>query len=223
MREIVIDTETTGLDPNEGHRIVEVACVELFNHLPTGNSRRFYVNPERDMPADALAVHGLTTEFLAGHPPFAPIADELLAFLGGDRLIIHNAGFDVAFLNAELARLGRPGLAAEIEDTMALARKRFPGAPASLDALCRRFGIDLSDRGKHSAKLDCELLAQVYLELVGGRQPGLDLAVVVLGGTTAAGGIARPFRPPRPHLPEAAEIAAHERLLDKLQDPLWRR
>ena len=223
MREIVLDTETTGLDPFQGHRVVEIGCVELLHRIPTGRSFHRYLNPERDMPAEAAEVHGLTAEFLKDKPVFAEIADEFLGFIGDAPLVAHNASFDVAFLNAELARLGRPGLAAEIEDTMALARKRFPGAPASLDALCRRFGIDLSDRGKHSAKLDCELLAQVYLELVGGRQPGLDLAVVVLGGTTAAGGIARPFRPPRPHLPEAAEIAAHERLLDKLQDPLWRR
>jgi DNA polymerase III subunit epsilon len=222
MREIVLDTETTGLDPGDGHRIVEIACVELFNHMPTQRVFHRHVNPERDMPAEAFAVHGLTAEFLAGHPPFAAIVDELLAFIGGDRLVIHNAGFDLGFLNAELARLGRTRLALEVEDTVLLARKRYPGAPASLDALCRRFAIDLSQRGKHSAKLDCELLARVYLELIGGRQPGLDLAVA-LGGAGRAGGIARPFRPPRPHAPDPAELAAHERFLDKLKDPLWRR
>ena len=220
MREIVLDTETTGLDPADGHRIVEVACVELFNHVPTGRVFHRYVNPERDVSADATAVHGLTAEFLAQHPPFGAMARELLAFLAGDRLVIHNAEFDLRFLNAELKRLDLPQLSPDCEDTLLLARKRFPGAPASLDALCRRFAIDLTQRTKHSARLDCELLAAVYLELVGGRQPGLDLAVAgVIAGTLVA--VERPARPPRPHAPSAEELAAHAALLAKIRQPIW--
>jgi len=220
MREVVLDTETTGLDPASGHRIVEIACVELFNHMPTGRAFHRYVNPEREVAPEAVEVHGLTEEFLAEHPPFAAVADELLAFIGGDRLIIHNAEFDLAFVNAELARLGRTALGSDCEDTLLLARKRFPGAQANLDALCRRFAIDLSARSKHSAKLDSELLAAVYLELIGGRQPGLDLAVAVLG-SGALDRIDRPARPPRPHAPSAEELAAHAVFLQKLKTPLW--
>jgi len=220
MREIVLDTETTGLDPTDGHRIVEIACIELFNHMPTQRVFHRYVNPERDVPADALAVHGLTAEFLAGHPPFAAIVDELLAFIADDRLIIHNAEFDLRFINAELKRLDRPSLTCECEDTLLLARRRYPGASASLDALCRRFGIDLSARSKHGAKLDCELLAAVYLELIGGRQPGLDLAVAASAAVTL-GVIERPLRAPRPHAASAEELAAHEALVKRLKDPLW--
>jgi DNA polymerase-3 subunit epsilon len=220
MREVVLDTETTGLDPAEGHRIIEIACVELFNHVPTGRVFHRYVNPEREISYEATEVHGLTAEFLAQHPPFGAVVDELLAFIGDDRVIIHNAEFDLAFLNAELKRLQRPALAWEIEDTLLLARKRFPGAQANLDALCRRFSIDLSGRGKHSAKLDCELLAAVYLELVGGRQPGLDLAVAI-GAAGAGAAIERPARPPRPHLPSEAELAAHAALLQRLKEPIW--
>lgn len=219
MREIVLDTETTGLDPAAGHRIVEIACVELFNHVPTGRVFHHYVNPEREVSAEATAVHGLTESFLAQHPPFAAIAEELVAFLAGDRLVIHNAEFDLGFLNAELRCAGLPPLACDYEDTVLLARKRYPGAPASLDALCRRFAIDLSQRSKHSARLDCELLAAVYLELVGGRQPGLDLAVAGGGGAREA--VERPARPPRPHAPGADELAGHQALLAKLKDPLW--
>ncbi|HEY0523751.1 MAG TPA: DNA polymerase III subunit epsilon, partial [Stellaceae bacterium] len=176
MRELVLDTETTGFDPAEGHRIVEIACVELMNHVPTGVTFHRYVNPERDMPPEAFAVHGLSAEFLADHPPFQAIVDDFLAFVRADRLVAHNAEFDMRFINAELQRAGRPKLGCAYEDTLALARRKFPGAQASLDALCRRFEIDLSARTKHGALLDCELLAAVYLELIGGRQPGLDLA-----------------------------------------------
>ncbi|HWI27429.1 MAG TPA: DNA polymerase III subunit epsilon [Stellaceae bacterium] len=220
MREIVLDTETTGLDPADGHRIVEIACVELFNHVPTGRVFHRYVNPEREVAAEAVAVHGLTAEFLAQHPPFGAIAGELIAFLGEDRLVIHNAEFDLGFLNAELKRLNRPALACTFEDTLLLARKRFPGAQASLDALCRRFAIDLSQRTKHGARLDCELLAAVYLELVGGRQPGLDLAVAI-GGGRALDAVERPARPPRPHAASAEELAAHAAFLAKLKEPIW--
>jgi DNA polymerase III subunit epsilon len=221
MREIVLDTETTGLDPEDGHRIIEVACVELFNHVPTGRVFHRYVNPEREVSAEATEVHGLTNADLAQHPPFAAIAEELLAFLAGDRLVIHNAEFDLGFLNTELRGAGLKPPAWDYEDTLLLARKRFPGAPASLDALCRRFAIDLSQRGKHSAQIDCALLAAVYLELIGGRQPGLDLAVST--GAGARGAIDRPARPPRPHAASADESAAHEKLVGKLKEPLWKR
>jgi DNA polymerase III subunit epsilon len=220
MREIVLDTETTGLDPQAGDRIVEVACLELFNHVPTGRVFHRHVNPERAVSEAAQAVHGLTDEFLGKQPPFGAIVDELLGFIGSDRLVIHNAEFDLGFLNAELQRLARPRLAVEAEDTLLLARRRYPGAQASLDALCRRFAIDLSARNKHGARLDCELLAAVYLELSGGRQPGLDLAVAAgSGGATDA--VARPARPARPHAPSAEECAAHAVLLAKIKDPVW--
>ena len=174
MREIVLDTETTGLDPANGDRIVEIGCLELVNRLPTGKTYHVYINPERDMPHEAEAVHGLSAAFLADKPKFADIADEFIAFVKGAALIIHNAGFDMKFLNAELAHLGRDDLRdAEIIDTLTMARKKFPGAPASLDALCRRFGVDNSGRDLHGALIDSELLAGVYLELSGGRQPGL--------------------------------------------------
>jgi DNA polymerase-3 subunit epsilon len=222
MREIVIDTETTGLDPFSGHRIVEIAAIELLHHVPTGAKFHCYVNPERDMPADAFAVHGLSGEFLAGHPPFAAVADEFLAFIGDAQLIIHNAEFDLAFLNAELRRLGRANLASPFVDTLALARRRFPGAPASLDALCKRFAIDLSARDLHGAAIDCGLLAEVYIELLGGRQPGLDFAVASLDGATAAiVAIDRPVRPPRPHAATEEELLAHQALLAQISEPLW--
>src|ERR1700740_902623 len=159
MREIVLDTETTGLDPGEGHRIVEVACIELVRHVPTGRKFHRYVNPERDMPEEALAVHGITAEFLANQAPFAAIADELLAFIGSDRLGIYKSEFDLSFLNGELARLQRDPIGCASVDTLGLARVRFPGAPASLDALCRRFEIDLSIREEHGAEVDCGPLA----------------------------------------------------------------
>src|SRR5579885_677801 len=219
MREIVLDTETTGLDPDEGHRVVEIACVELMNHLPTGRHFHCYVNPERAVAAEAAAIHGLTDEFLAKHPPFAAVADDLLAFIADTPLVIHNAEFDLRFLNAELARLERPALACAVVDTLALAKRRFPGAPASLDALCRRFAIDLAAREKHSAKLDCELLAAVYLELIGGRQPGLDLAVDA--ALASAVNIVRVHRPARPHAATADEAAAHAAMLALLKQPIW--
>jgi DNA polymerase III subunit epsilon len=223
MREVVIDTETTGLDPTAGHRICEIACIELAHHVPTGRKLHRYVNPERDMPADAFAVHGLTMEFLAGHPPFADIADEVIAFIGGDRVVIHNAEFDLAFINAELARLGRGPLVCPFVDTLAVARRRFPGAPASLDALCRRFTIDLSEREKHGADIDCGLLAAVYIELLGGRQPGLDFALTAAAVTDIAVAAPqdRPPRPPRPHAPSVEELVAHQAMLAALSQPLW--
>ena len=222
MREIVIDTETTGLDPNSGHRIVEIAAIELFHHVPTGRKYHCYVNPERDMPDDAYAVHGLTAEFLTGHRTFAAVADELMDFIGGDQLVIHNAEFDLAFLNAEFARLGRAALTSPAIDTLSLARRRFPGSPASLDALCKRFSIDLSARDKHGAEIDCALLAEVYVELLGGRQPGLDFAAAPAAATAFDEGLgSRATREPRPHAASAAELLAHEALLRTIANPLW--
>ena len=217
MREVVLDTETTGLDPREGHRIVEVACVELVHHVPTGRCFHRYVNPERDVPEDALAVHGLTAEFLTHQPPFAAILDELLRFIGSDPLVIHNAEFDLAFLNAELARLQREPITSGYVDTLAIARRRFPGSPASLDALCRRFAIDLSSRVEHGAEIDCGLLAAVYLELLGGRQPGLDFALP----TPLAIDVMPVVRAPRPHSASAQELAAHLAMLKTITEPLW--
>jgi DNA polymerase III subunit epsilon len=177
MREIVLDTETTGFDPASGHRIVEIGCVELDDHFPTGRSFQRYLNPERDMPEDAARVHGLTGEFLKDKPRFADVADALLEFLADSPLVIHNAGFDLRFLNAELDRIGRPAISpARAIDTIEIAKAKIPGARYSLDELCKRFGIDLSAREKHGALLDAELTAQVYLELVGGRQKRLLLA-----------------------------------------------
>jgi DNA polymerase-3 subunit epsilon len=221
MREIVLDTETTGLDPQAGHRVVEIALVELENHVPTGRFFHTYLNPEREMPLDAYQIHGLSTEFLAQHPRFAEKADEVMAFLGGAQLVIHNAEFDLRFMDHELGRAGRPAIGRErgIVDTVSLARRKYPGAPASLDALCRRFEIDLSAREKHGAKLDCELLALVYLELIGGREPGLDLASSQRRRIQANAQIA--VRPPRPHAPSEDELAAHAAFLKKLTQPVW--
>lgn len=178
MREIVLDTETTGLDPFDGHRIVEIGAVELLNHVPTGKTYHQYINPLRPMPKEAFEVHGLGDEFLRDKPEFKAIGPGFLEFIADSRLIIHNASFDMKFLNAELVWAGLPTLAQERAiDTLLIARKRFPGSPASLDALCRRFGVDNSARERHGALLDSEILAEIYLELVGGRQPGLVLSV----------------------------------------------
>ncbi|HTZ79716.1 MAG TPA: DNA polymerase III subunit epsilon [Stellaceae bacterium] len=220
MREIVLDTETTGLDPDAGHRLIEIACIELLNHVPTGRVFHHAVDPEREVGEEAFAVHGISTEMLRGKPLFAAIADEMLAFIGGDPLVIHNAEFDLKFINAELRRCGKPALEIPFIDTVALARKRFPGSPASLDALCRRFAIDLSQRSRHGARLDAELLASVYLELIGGRQPGLDFAAQALAAAAGAA-VERIMRPPRPHAPSAAELAAHAAFLAKLKAPIW--
>ena len=219
MRELVIDTETTGLDPSDGHRVVEIAVIELMNHLPTGRFFHRYINPDRDMPEAAFAIHGLSRDFLAQHPVFAAHAAELLDFLGADQLVIHNAEFDLAFLNMELKRAGLAALTCPVVDTLAIARQRFPGQPANLDALCRRFAIDLSGREKHGARIDGELLAAVYLELIGGRQPVFDLAQSVAAKAVAA--VKRILRPARPHAPSEEELAAHAGFLAKLKTPLW--
>ena len=233
MREIVLDTETTGLDPADGHRIVEVAGIELLNYMPTGRSFHRYINPERDMPPEALAVHGLDEAFLRDKPVFAEIAPEFAEFVAGARLVIHNAAFDIRFLNAELARTGHAMFRLEdAVDTLMIARKRFPGSPASLDALCRRFGVDASARVRHGALLDCELLAEVYLELVGGRQPDLVLEAASASQTPNKATLgpmpdsAAPRSRPTPLSPRLtpAEAEAHATMVSALgPSALWLR
>ena len=230
MREIVLDTETTGFDPFSGDRIVEIGAVELFNHMPTGKTYHQYINPQRDMPQDAFDVHGISAEFLADKPVFRAIASDFVAFCGDARLVIHNANFDMKFINAELtwARLPQIPMAQAL-DTLLIARKKFPGAPASLDALCRRFGIDNSAREKHGALLDSEILAEVYLELIGGRQPDLVLAQGARGADRGAAAGSATWRPaPRP-APLAnritdSEKAAHAAIVEDLgEDAVWRK
>ncbi len=220
MREVVLDTETTGLDPGAGHRVIEIGCVELMNHVPTGETYQVYINPERDIPAEAQAVHGITEEFLSDKPVFAEIAGELLAFLGDSILVIHNADFDLRFLNSELVRIDQPEIPrSRSVDTVSLARRKFPGAQANLDALCRRFQIDLSDRDLHGALKDSQLLAEVYLQLVGGRQPGLELASEAVSKSVITAQSVD--RPPRPHAPAEEEAAAHAQFLARLENPIW--
>ena len=219
MREVVLDTETTGLSPATGDRIVEIGCVELLNHLPTGRNFHEYINPERDMPEQAQAIHGLSGEFLSDKPVFAEISDAFAEFIGDSVLIIHNAEFDLGFLNAERERLGLDPLSPERAiDTVQVARKKFPGAQANLDALCRRFQIDNTDRALHGALKDARLLAEVYLELIGGRQQGLELAAETV---VTAGGEEKNRRSPRPHAPSAEEEAAHALFLGKIKKPIW--
>jgi DNA polymerase-3 subunit epsilon len=222
LREIVLDTETTGLDPAQGDRVVELGAVELVNHLPTGRTFHAYLNPERGMPEEAFKVHGLSAEFLAEHPVFAETVDDLLAFIEDSRLVIHNAAFDVRFLDAEFARCGRPKLAPDrAVDTLLLAQRRFPGQSNSLDALCRRFGVDNSGRELHGALLDCQLLAEVYLHLLGGRQTDLGLAAPSQRHVAGATGVPRVVRPPRPHAATAEELAAHAALVATLDGAVW--
>lgn len=241
MREVIFDTETTGLDPKTGDRMVEIGCVEMVGRVETGRTYHAYYNPQRDMPSAAEAVHGLSSEFLSGKPLFADTAEELLEFLGDAPLVAHNAGFDFGFLNAELERLGRPPIAMDrMVDTVALARKKHPGAKLSLDALCTRYGIDRSHRVKHGALLDAELLAQVYVELTGGRQIGLELAndahispAIPLSGGQAgshpaaadgrSGLPARIRREPRPHSATAAEIERHTQFIAGIEQAIWHR
>ncbi|MEQ8507980.1 MAG: DNA polymerase III subunit epsilon [Rhodospirillaceae bacterium] len=223
MREIVLDTETTGLDPKSGDRVVEIGCVELHNHMATGETYHTYLNPERDMPSAAEAVHGLSLEFLEDKPKFQDIASDFLKFIGNSPVIAHNASFDLGFLNAELEAIGQPIISKDRSiDTIPLARRKFPGAQVNLDALCRRFNIDLSARVKHGALLDAELLAEVYLELVGGREPGLGFSAKsqVETGTRQVK-VHRPVRPSRPHRASADEKAAHDLFLAKIKNPLW--
>jgi DNA polymerase-3 subunit epsilon len=228
MREIVLDTETTGFEPSEGDRIVEIGAVELNGHVPTGRTFHQYINPQRSMPAEAFAVHGLGDEFLADKPKFAEVGRSFLDFIGDARLVIHNAAFDMKFLNAELGWAGLPGLPDDRAiDTLAIARRRFPGSPASLDALCRRFGIDNSGRTLHGALLDSEILAEVYLELIGGRQPDFALSAGQGGTATRDTGTAwraspRPERLPPRLTPE--EAAAHAAFVEGMGDSaLWKK
>ena len=227
MREIVFDTETTGLDPRTGDRMVEIGCIELINLVPTGQTFHAYFNPERDMPAGAEQVHGLSSAFLADKPLFRDAAAALLAFIGDSPLIAHNAGFDFGFLDAEMALCALdPVCRSRMVDTVALAKKRHPGAKLSLDALCSRYGIDRSHRVKHGALLDAELLAQVYIELRGGRQIDLELATE-RASPTAEPSTATPLRllgdrrAPRPHFATEAELARHAGFVTKIRDALW--
>ena len=226
MREIVLDTETTGLDPGQGHRLVELGCIELLNRIPTGLTFHAYLNPERDVPAEAFAIHGLSTAFLKEHRRFIEIADEFLAFIGDAPLVIHNAGFDHAFLCAELKRAERMLIARErLVDTLLLARRKHPAGPNRLDDLCARYGIDNSRRTKHGALLDAEILAEVYVELIGARQAQLGLSESGERPVSGAGGVtvirARPEQL-APRLSEA-ELAAHRDFVAGLgENALWR-
>ena len=228
MREIVLDTETTGLDPFDGHRLVEIGAVELLNHMPTGNNYHKYINPERPMPAEAFAVHGLGDDFLRRQPKFAEVAQGFLDYIQGAKLVIHNAAFDMRFLNAELKWAKKPELPTQgVVDTLMIARRRFPGSPASLDALCRRFGVDNSNRELHGALLDSEILAEVYLELMGGRQPdfGLSAQTANTKGTQAEPAWrARPRPQPLPPRLTNEERSAHAEFIEKLgAGAIWHR
>jgi len=232
MREIVFDTETTGLDPKTGDRMVEIGCVEMIDRVPTGATYHAYYNPERDMPAAAEAVHGLSISFLETKPRFSESVDELLEFLGDAPMVAHNAGFDFGFLNGELERIGRQPISLErMVDTVAIARKKHPGAKLSLDAMCTRYGVDRSHRVKHGALLDAELLAQVYIELTGGRQIGLELAAEIAAEADVTGSVGlptslmqrsnRPFRAPRPHAPSPEELVHHQEFMATIKDAIW--
>lgn len=222
MREIVLDIETTGLDPYSGHRIVEIGCLELTNHIPTDNHYHQYINPERDIPIEVFNIHGLSREFLSDKPIFSDITKDFLSFINNDTLIIHNASFDIKFINAELEKLGQPLLLMDrVLDTMHMARSLFPGAQINLDALCKRFNIDNSNRVKHGALIDCQLLAGVYLELMGGRQHGLVLATKEKTIATKMAQTDGAIRSPRAHSPLESELVAHAAFLKKIKNPLW--
>ncbi|MDF7674884.1 DNA polymerase III subunit epsilon [Acetobacteraceae bacterium ESL0709] len=227
VRSILFDTETTGLDPEQGDRVIEIAALELENDLRTDRYFHVLIDPERDIPPEATRVHGFTREDLLGKPRFADIADEFLAFIGDDKMIAHNAKFDFGFINAELRRCGREPLdyQGRAIDTVAMARRKFPGMPVSLDALCRRFGIDLSERGTHNALLDCRLLAEVYVELMGGRQRGLGLSGSERQENTGGRvSVERPRydRKPRPMVqPEGEVLARWVAFTKTLDNPLW--
>ena len=226
MREIVFDTETTGLDPRTGDRMVEIGCVELVNRVPTGATFHAYFNPDRDMPEQAEAVHGLSAAFLSDKPRFRDCCEELLDFLADSPLVAHNAGFDFSFLNHELSLCELEAVClSRMIDTVAIAKRRHPGAKLSLDALCTRYGVDRSHRVKHGALLDAELLAQVYVELTGGRQIGLELAGTLVETTVIAMPGAflreRPFRAPRPHTATAEELARHAAFIGRIEGAIW--
>lgn len=230
LREIVLDTETTGFDPTKGDRLIEIGCVELYNRIPTGAEFHRFVNPERDVPAEAQAVHGISTEFLKDKPLFSQIVDDFLSFIGEDLLVIHNAQFDVGFLSAELARIGRPPIMmSRVVDTLALARRKHPAGPNSLDALCKRYSVDNSKRTKHGALMDSLLLAEVYVELLGERQATLGLAQSAAqdagGGYSRARGRKAAVRPSQLSARlSAADEAAHRSFVESLGDSaIWRR
>jgi DNA polymerase-3 subunit epsilon len=222
-RSVLFDTETTGLDPLTGDRVIEVAALELENDLPTGRSFHRLIHPQRDVPEDATRIHGITLEKLRDAPRFEEIVDDLLEFFGDGPLVAHNAPFDFGFLNAEFARAGRPNLLRErMVDTLILAKTRFPGMPNSLDALCRRFDIDLSLRTTHNALLDCKLLAEVYVELTGGRQRGLSLECDGQSEMPVARYIAEGPRVPRPIVVDEAALAVHAAFVGRIKDAIWR-
>jgi DNA polymerase-3 subunit epsilon len=222
-REIILDTETTGMDPAKGDKIIEIGCIEVMNLMPTGRTFHHYINPERDIPADATAVHGITLAMVQNKPVFLELAADLVEFIGDATIVAHNAPFDLKFINSELRACGYAAFEnSRVVDTLVMARKMAPGAPASLDALCKRFGIDNTKRTLHGALLDAQLLAEVYLELRGGRQPDL-----VLGDNSstqidhAQSAQQRPIRPARSYQPSADELTAHTAFLKQLTDPLW--
>lgn len=224
MREIVLDTETTGMDPARGDKLVEIGCVELMNHLATGKTYHVYINPERDIPAEATAVHGITEEFVKDKPVFGEIVGDFMDFIGDAKLVIHNAEFDMKFLNAELKTYGFPSLDnRRAIDTLKVAREKFPGSPANLDALCRRFGIDNSNRVFHGALLDSQLLAEVYLELLGGRQQGLGISETNVQTESVKEIKTKTRREPREFPAHEDEKASFDALLGKLKDPLWKK
>ena len=226
MREIVLDTETTGLSPNKGDRVVEIGCVELINHVPTENTFQVYLNPERDMDEGAQRVHGLTNEFLLDKPKFSEIAEEFISYIGESKIIAHNASFDINFLNSELARVDKSKISDErVVDTLKMAREKYPGARNSLDALCKRFLVDNSNRKLHGALLDSELLAEVYLELIGGKEPDLALAVEKKATNQSSeevnGLITRRDKALKPRLTEE-EQTKHKNFIETLKvKPLW--
>lgn len=228
MREVILDTETTGLDPNKGHRITEIGCVELIDHVPTGRVFQVYINPERDVPPEAQAICGLPTEFFFDKPKFNEVVDSFLDFIQDDVLVIHNASFDIKFLNSELERAGKRLLSMDKTiDTLQIARKMFPGSPANLDALCKRFNVDLSKRDKHGALLDCQLLAEVYINLLGGKQSSLSFAldkkedISVLNSTNVQ--VHRPQRSFKVILPSNDELKAHDILINNMKEPIWKK
>ena len=232
MREIVFDTETTGLSPQGGDRLVEIGCVEMFNRVETGRTFHAYFNPGRPMPSEAEAVHGLSDRFLSDKPLFEERCEDLLEFIGESPLVAHNASFDFGFVNHELGQCGRPSVCmSRMVDTLAIARQKFPGAKHSLDALCTRFGVDRSQRIKHGALLDAQLLAQVYVALTGGRQIGLGLVAELIEDDSAAAEVIEALlepvavtaRPVRPHAPSEAEQARHAAFLTRIKDPIWNR
>ena len=232
IREIVLDTETTGLSPEEGHRIIEIGALELINHMPTGKKLHLYINPQRAIDEAAQAVHGLSSEFLADKPVFTDIMDEFLNFIGQDKMVIHNASFDMGFINAELVRAGQAKLPDDQAiDTLMMARRKFPGAQASLDALCRRFEIDNSHRDLHGALIDADLLAEVYIELIGGRQPDLGLSAQPASSDDSSSGKNEaafeirqgPIREAREFKASPEELAQHDEFLKTISDPIWHR